>query len=402
MRQPVVITGIGCISSFGVGTAPFIDGLLDGRTGIAPIARFGTDGCRSHKAALVQGFDPAVHIDPLKLRRIDEVGRLALATCRLAIEDAGLPTGTDEVGVALGTATSGLHSTVEHLQALTTRGPSAVSALSFSNTVGNASASLCAIEFGLRGPNVTLTHKQASSLAALVYAVRTLGRGALRAFVTGGVDDFEETFFRVHDRLRVLARAHGTEEASRPFDRRRNGFVLGAGGHLLVVETTASARARSARTYAEILGVADGASPCTLNGWPADGSGIARVMRAALADATLGPADVAAVFASANSSQGLDAAEAQAIDSVFGPLDVPVVSLKGAIGEFGASGAAAVTAAALSLARGLLPPTAGCDQPDPGCPVNVSATTRPGRPGVAIVNGTAGGGAHYSLVIRAL
>lgn len=151
-----------------------------------------------------------------------------------------------------------------------------------------------------------------------------------------------------------------------------------------------------------MLGVAAGSSPCDLNGWPADGAGMARVMRAALAEAGLDPDGVGAVFASANSSLRLDAAEALAIESVFGPFGVPVVAIKGAIGEFGASGAAAVTAAALSLAHDVLPPTVGCEEPDPACRVDVGTTARPARSRVALVNATASGGAHYSLVIRAL
>jgi 3-oxoacyl-[acyl-carrier-protein] synthase II len=305
------------------------------------------------------------------------------------------------VGVVLGTATSGTHSTVQHLHKLATGGPTAVPAMGFANTIANAAASLCSIEFGLRGPNVTIGQKQASALAAIAFAAAGLRQGRASAFLCGGIDDFEERLFTVHDWLRVLSPTDGGEEASRPFDGRRNGFVLGAGGHLIVIETAAAAARRGVAPYGELLGVGCGASACALGAWPTEPSGIVRTMRAALTDAGVGPADVDVVFASANSTPVLDRVEAQAIAEVFGPRGVPVVSVKGALGEFGACGGAALMAALLGLAGGVTPPTLGCEQPDPECPVDVSPVARPARGRLALVNATADGGAQFSLVVRA-
>lgn len=402
MCNNVVVTGTGCVSSLGIGTRTFVDALLAGESGIARITTFSTVGCRAQTAALIRDFDPARYIDPAKLRRIDEVGRLALSTCRLALEDASLPAGTSNVGVALGTATSGIHSRIPQARRLLTDGPATVPALGFSNTIGNAAASLCALEFALHGPNVTLAQKQASALAAIAFAVSDLRHGRAAAYVSGGNDDFEEEFYRIHDRLRVLSPGNGSDEASRPFDARRNGFVLGAGGYALVLELASSAEARGVPPYGEILGVGATSSACALNGWPDEPSGIVRAMRAALADAEVAPAEVAAVFASANSTVALDRAEAQAIAEVFGPAGVPVVSVKGALGEFGASGAAALLGALLCLGRGRLPPTVGFEQGDPECPVDVSPDGRGVNGRVAVINATADGGAHYSLVVRSL
>lgn len=401
MRDNVVVTGAGCVSSLGIGAETFVDRLLAGDTGIRPVTTFSTDRCRSHTAALLRDFDPGRFLDPMKLRRVDEGGRLALAACRLAIDDACLPTRTDEVGVVLGTATSGLHSTVAHLHKLAAEGPTAVSAMGFSNTIGNAAASLCSIEFGLRGPNVTFGQKQASALAAIAFATSGLRQGRASAFVCGGVDDIEERFFRVHDRLRVLSPTDGGQEASRPFDLRRNGIVLGTGGHLVVLETAASAARRGVAAYGEVLGVGCGGSACGLSAWPTEPSGIVRVMRAALADAGVTPSDINVAFAAANSTPALDRVEALALAEVFGPGGVPVVSLKGALGEFGASGGAALTAALVGLGRGTLPPTLGCEQPDPACPVDVSRSARRSGGHLALINGTADGGAQFCLVVRA-
>jgi len=401
MGDNVVITGMGCVSSLGVGAETFVDRLLAGESGIRPITTFSTEGCRSHSAARLPDFDPGRYFDPMKLRRVDEGGRLGLVSCRLAIDAAGLPTQTDEVGVVLGTMTSGTHSTVQHLHKLATGGPTAVPAMGFANTIANAAASLCSVEFGLHGPNVTLGQKQASSLAAIAFALAGLRQKRATAFVCGGIDDFEERLFTVHDRLHVLSPADGSEEASRPFDERRNGFILGTGGHMIVLETAASAARRGVSPYGELLGVGAGASACPLGAWPNEPSGIARVMRAALADAGVRPSDVDVVFASANSTTILDRVEAMAIADVFGPRGVPVVSVKGALGEFGASGGAALMAALIGLARGVMPPTLGCDRPDPACPVDVSPAARPARGRLALINSTADGGTQYCLVARA-
>jgi 3-oxoacyl-[acyl-carrier-protein] synthase II len=401
MRSNVVVTGMGCVSSLGLGVDTFVDRLLAGESGIRPITAFSVEGRRSHTAALLRDFDPGRYYDPMKLRRVDEGGRLGLVSTRLAIDDAGLPTNTDEVGMVLGSATSGVHSTVQHLHKLATGGPAAVPAMGFANTIANAAASLCSIEFGLRGPNVTIGQKQASAIAAIAFAMAGLRQGRATAFVCGGIDDFEERFFTVHDRMRVLSPAGGGEEASRPFDRRRNGFVLGTGGHMMVLETPGPAARRGARPYGEVLGVGSGASSCALGAWPTEPSGIVTTMRAALADAGVGPADIDVVFASANSTSILDRVEAQALAELFGPRGVPVVSIKGAVGEFGASGGAALMAALVGLSAGVIPPTLGCEQPDPACPVDVSPVARPARGRLALINATADGGAQYCVVARA-
>lgn len=402
MRDQVAVTGLGLLSSLGTGPQAFVEGLLAGRSGIETVSRFGTEGCRSHAAAVVRDFDPARYIEPLKLRRIDEVGRLALAACKLAAQNAGWPNGAEGIGVVLGSATAGLHSIVRHLQALTTSGPASVPALGFSNTVGNAAASLCAIELGLHGPNMTVGHKQVSGLEAIAVAAGWVRAGRGRGFLCGGADDIEEQGFRIHDRFGVLSPGKGGGcETSRPFSSLRNGFVLGSGGHMLALEAAESAAARGAAVYGEILGFASGASDCVGAAWPSRPDGIVRTMRGALDDAGIGAAEVSAVFAAANSSRALDRVEALAIDEVFGPNGVPVVSVKGALGEYGAAGPASVVAALLCLSRGVLPPTLGCDPVDPACRVAVSAEPRQAAGRVALVNASADGGAHCSVVVRA-
>ncbi len=408
MSERVVITGIGCVSSFGMGHRAFIDAIGSGSSGIAPITRFDTAGCRSRSAATIRDFDPAAFISPLKLRRVDAVGRVALACTRLLFDDAGCTPdagGRDDVGIALGTFTAGLDSLVEYLGGLTDRGPTGVPAILFSNTVSNAPASLCAIEFGLRGPNVTFNQREASSLGALVFSVGAIRQGRTRAMVTGGADCVEETFFKVHDRFRALSPMRtergGGAEAARPFDRDRNGFILGEGGFLLLIESASAAAARGARVYGEIVGVGATASKTALNGWPADGAGLVKAMRLALSDAALRADQIAAVIGTSNGSPVLDRLEADAIVEVFGSRPIPVASVKGAIGESGASGAAGLIAGLLSIAGGAVVPTAGFLQPDPALAVCVSSRPQPTRGEAFLVNSVASGGTNYSLAVRA-
>ncbi len=408
MSERVVITGIGCVSSFGMGHRALIDAIGSGSSGIAPITGFDTAGCRSRSAATIRDFDPAAFISPLKLRRVDAVGRVALACTRLLFDDAGCTPdagGRDDVGIALGTFTAGLDSLVEYLGGLTDRGPTGVPAILFSNTVSNAPASLCAIEFGLRGPNVTFNQREASSLGALVFSVGAIRQGRTTAMVTGGADCIEETFFKVHDRFRALSPMRGGRgggaEAARPFDRDRNGFILGEGGFLLLAESASAAAARGARVYGEIVGVGATASKAALNGWPKDGAGLVKAMRLALSDAGLCADQIAAVIGTSNGSPVLDRQEADAIVEVFGSRSIPVASVKGAIGESGASGAAGLIAGLLSIAGGALVPTVGFLQPDPALAVCVSSRPQPTRGEAFLVNSVASGGTNYSLAVRA-
>jgi 3-oxoacyl-[acyl-carrier-protein] synthase II len=404
MSERVVITGIGCISCFGLGHHALVDAINSGTSGVAPITRFDTANCRSHCAATIRAFDPAAFIPPLKLRRVDAVGRVALACARLLFEDSGGVPG-DNTGIALGTFTAGLDSLVEYLGGLSEHGPTGVPAILFSNTVSNAPASLCAIECGLRGPNVTFNHREASSLGALVFSVGAIRQGRTTAMVTGGADCVEETFFKVHDRFRALSptRAERSDgaEAARPFDRNRNGFILGEGGFLLLIESASAADSRGARVHGEIIGVGATSSKAALNNWPVDGEGLVKAMRLALSDAGLRADQIAAVIGTSNGSPVLDRQEAEAIATVFGCRSIPVSSVKGAIGESGASGAAGLIVGLLSIAGGAVVPTIGFLQPDPALAVCISGRPQPTRGEVFLVNSVASGGTNYSLVVRA-
>lgn len=404
MHQRAAITGVAACSSLGQ-TDAFIDALLDGRTGVRPIASFDTSALTSHQAAELAGFDPAPFVPPMKLRRMDEVGVLSVVSARLALDAAALPrrdAGYDDVGVVLGTCTCGVHSTGEFLDRLMDLGPTGAPALLFSNTVGNAAASLVALEEKLRGPNTTVSYKEASGLAAVALAVDLVRAGKAGALVTGGAEDIYDLYFKVHDWFGVLSRAGSQPEGARPFDRTRNGFVMGEGAFLVVVEATARAEARGVPILAEVAGVGTSSGLTGVNAWPTDTAPLVRCMRAALGEAGIGPDEVGAVYAAANGAVAFDCLESEAIAEVMRGRAVVTTSIKGAVGEGGMGAAASLVAAVLAGRRGVVPPTAGLTEPDPSCGALGWVIGRPAplpSPWI-VVNGFASGGANYSLVVR--
>ncbi|MEO7274816.1 MAG: beta-ketoacyl synthase N-terminal-like domain-containing protein [Vicinamibacterales bacterium] len=406
MTTPIVITGLGVVSPFGDSVEMFRDALLEGRTAIAPDPAFTEQGSRSVLAARIAGFEAAKWIPPMKLRRMDETGPLALVIARQAAAQAGYPltdAGDDRAGVVLGTYSAGGQATTDYLTALFAGGPTGAPALLFNSTVGNAAAGLTGLELKLRGPNATLAHKEASGLAAIVTAADLLREERLDAVIAGGIDSIYDLFYRVHDRFGVLNRAREPGASTAPFDASRGGFVLGEGGFGLWLERADVARARGATAVAEVAGVASSSAAVPLNAWPDRTEPLVRTMRLALADAGLSARDVDVVYAAANASPGLDGIEAQALTELFGGSRTIVTAIKGAIGESGAASAAGCVAAVACGMVGRIPPVAGlrtATAETASLRLATAASDGPAR--VALVNGIASGGALFSVILRVL
>jgi 3-oxoacyl-(acyl-carrier-protein) synthase len=393
------VSGIGIVSVFGTSHASFRDALLSGSSGIAPLRAFDTVGCRTTLAAHLTDFEPSAWVSPMKLRRLDRTSVYALAATKLALADAGVtipPEGDDTTGVLFGSWTAGGHSTHQFLDALFRGGPAAAPALLFDSTVGNSAAGLVGLELKLRGPNVTVSHKEASGLAALVGAADLLRERRASAVIAGGVDSTFETFFKVHDRFKVMSPEPAFSRRLAPFDAARSGFVIGEGAYAFWLEPGGSTRP----AHGEILGVAASGAAVRLNAWPDSPEPLARTMRLALEDADLSPCDVDVVYASANAT-GLDATEARAIDAVFAGASPLITSIKGAIGEFGAAGSASCAAALLCGAEGAVPPVTGLTEADSAAAsLQLAKEAARGRGPIALVNSFASGGALFSLVLR--
>jgi 3-oxoacyl-[acyl-carrier-protein] synthase II len=404
VTEPVCITGVGVVSAFGDSPEVFRDRLLAGATGIAPSARFQSAGSCAVLVSRVADFDPARWISPMKLRRMDESGPFALVAVQQAMQDARWqvdPDGDDRTGVVLGTYSAGGQATHEYLEALFRRGPAGAPAILFNSTVSNAAAGLAGLEFKLRGPNVTISQKEASGLAAIAAGVDLIRNRRADAVAAGGMDVVYDIFYRAHDLFRVMNEAATFNEGSSPFSRCRRGFVMGEGGFAVWLEGADGWKARGAACYGEILGVGAASAAVPLNAWPDNPAPMVRTMRMALEEAAIEPAQVDVVYASANATRVLDAAEARALTELFAGASPVVTSVKGALGEFGASGSAACVAALLCGAAGRVPPIAGLrDIDDVARDLNL-ATSAVDAPGpVTLINSFASGGALFSAVVR--
>lgn len=389
---------MGLVSVFGSTPDAFRDALLAGRSGIVPITSFETTTSISTLAAEIQDFRPTDWVPAMKLRRLDRTGVYAIAAATLAMNDAGVslgPDGRDDVGVVLGTWTAGGQSTQIFLEALFRAGPTGAPALLFDSTVGNSAAALTALEVKARGPNVTVSEKESSGLHAVATAVDLLREGRATACLTGAVDAVFETFFKGHDRFRVMSADRAFSHRLAPFDVDRRGFVMGEGGFALWLEPGGP------RRHGEILGVSMSSAAVPVNAWPDRAEPLARSMRLAIADAGLGPRDVHVVYASANATTALDAVEAAALREVFAGCQPIVTAIKGAVGESGASGVAACAAALLCGNVGRVPPIAGLvSQTVEAASLRLAIGSMAAPGPIVLVNSFASGGALSSVVLR--
>ncbi len=406
MHDRVFVTGVGVVSPIGHAPEPFRDALLAGTSGIAVDDRFAAGDCRSRLTARVRGFDAAQWISPMKLRRMDTTAPYALVAMRQAMDAAkyvvrGNGDGDDRTGVVLGSFSAGGQATNEYLGALFDGGPTGAPALLFNSTVGNAAAGLAGLEYRLRGPNATISQKEASGLAAIATAVDLLRLRRADVVGAGGMDAIYDLFFRAHDRFGVMNDAPAVDHSVAPFDRCRRGFVLGEGGFVLWLERGDGWRDRDAQPLAEILGVGMASAACAVNCWPDDPEPLAHTIRVTLEDAGVRPEEIDVIYASANASRGLDAVEARALTIVFGGTQAIVTATKGAIGECGASGAAACAAAILCGHAGRVPGVARLREVDPPIEsLNVARTTVDAPGPLVLINSVASGGALCAAVLR--
>ncbi|MFZ2494111.1 MAG: beta-ketoacyl synthase N-terminal-like domain-containing protein [Thermoanaerobaculia bacterium] len=391
----VPITGIGVIAPGAIGLPAFRELMASGLTAVADVDRFDTAGLRAHKAALVRDFVPRDFIPMMKMRRMNTLSRFGVAAARLAIEDAGaalLP----QTGVAIGTAFGPVQTSVDYLQEYIEKGPSLAPPQLFAESVANAPGSHIAIEWGLRGFNLTVTQRESSALAAAMYAASQLVKGAADAALIGGIDEANQMLFSVLDQLGALAHAEGGhEEASRPFDVRRNGIVLGEGGAVFV----AGAGTRVPYGWLTGFGIARDTS-ASLSDWGERPESVVAAMRAAIDDAGLAVADVDAIYASANSSRRGDPVESRAIESLFGSR-VPVVATKGVFGEYAAGGALQLAAALLAVESQTLHTSTGSEEEESGVRIQLNRRPRPMELRHVLVNSiSAGGGIVCAVVSR--
>jgi len=388
----IPITGIGVIAPGAIGVAAFRELLESGRTAAQDIERFDTSGLSAHRAALIRDFKARDFIPVMKLRRMNGLSRLGVAAAKLAIDDCEGAL-DPSCGVAIGTAFGPVQTSVEYMQEYVEKGPSLAPPQLFAESVANAAGSHIAIEWNLRGFNITITQRESSALAAAMYASTQLMKETVSMALIGGVEEVNEMLFSVLDRVGSLAHAaDGLDEAARPFDSRRNGFILGEGGAVLV----AGAGTRRPYGFLSGFGMAR-VRDASISDWGNDESGVVAAMKAAIDDAELTPDAIDAVYASANGSRRGDALEERALRALFGARVPPVVATKGLFGEYAAGGALQLAAALIALDEQRLHASPGFGESE--LPVTTEARAATLRH-VLVNTVSAGGGVVCAVVSR--
>lgn len=414
MNRRVVITGLGAITAIGTGQTELWQGIRRGQSGIGRITRFDASQFHSQIAGEVTGFDPLAHFEARQLKRLDRFAQFALVAAKMALEDAETvggklrkgPPPFPEIGVCTGTALGGVACAEYQHEIFLRQGIRAVNPSVAFLVFGGSGGSHIAMEFELTGPGNTNSNSCASGTIAIGEAFRVIREGRAAVMLAGGIEaPLAPLTFGSFDHIRALSASNDTPaSACRPFDATRNGFVMGEGAAILVLEELEHARVRGAHIYAEVLGYA-----CNNDGYDMmqprpDASCAARCIHDALTEAQLAPEHIDYINAHATGTPLGDTAETLAIKQVFGKRAhrIPVSSTKPFHAHpLGASGAIEAAICCLALAHDYLPPTLNLVNSDPDCDLDyIPNAGRPMHANCILSNSFGFGGINASLVLR--
>ncbi|MBI3272730.1 MAG: beta-ketoacyl-ACP synthase II [Planctomycetes bacterium] len=407
-RTRVVITGMGWVTPLGTGLDAVWEAMLSGRSGAGPITYFDPQAFDVRFAAQVKDFDPKRYMEEREARRLDPFAQYAMAGAVMAVADAGIDfdkTDRTRCGVILASGIGGLIELEEQTRKLVAKGPSRVSPFFIPKLMMNAAAGNVSIRFGLGGPNFAVASACASANHSMGLALRALQHGDADLILTGGSEaTVTPTGMAGFAALRALStRNDAPQAASRPFDKERDGFVLGEGAGILVFETLEHALRRGARIHAEVLGFGQSGDAHHITAPEPTGSGAVRAIRQALADARVQPGDVSYVNAHGTSTPLNDEAETNALKEVFGAVakSIPVSSTKSMTGHLlGAAAAVELIACTLSIRTGRIHPTINYSTPDPKCDLDyVPNQARDCAVRVALSNAFGFGGHNTCMVV---
>ena len=411
MRKRVVITGLGAVTPLGNNVPTFWEGLVAGRSGVGPITLFDASGEAVRIAAEVKGFDPVALFGRKQARRTDRFAQLALAAADEAIADAGLPEGDHGfrslTGVIVGTGIGGITTLLDNADAKRERGSRRVSALMVPMMMSNAAAGEIAIKYGFHGQSYAVASACASGTNAIGEGVELIRRGAAEVMICGASESaMHPLAVAALSNMQAISRRNDEpERASRPFDRDRDGFVLGEGAGILVLESLDFATRRGARIYAELVGYGSSSDAFHITAPDEQGRGAALSIERALRDAGMGPQDIDYINAHGTSTALNDAMETRAIRRVFAEraYQVPISSTKSMIGHLmGAAGAVEAVACIKSLETGTIHPTINYETPDPECDLDyVPNQARQTNPRTILSNSFGFGGHNATLIFTA-
>ncbi|HHT62208.1 MAG: beta-ketoacyl-ACP synthase II [Bacillota bacterium] len=408
-QNRVVITGLGVISPVGNNTETFWQSLITGKSGIGSITYFDTTGFSTRIAGQVKDFDPGAFIDKKEARRMDRYSQFALAAAKMAAEDASLDMKNidgNRMGVILGSGIGGVATMEEQKQILLEKGPGRISPFFVPMMISNMAAGHISIAFGAYGINETIVTACASGTNAIGDAFKAIERGVADIIFTGGTEaPITPLSLAGFCAMKAMStRNDEPERASRPFDKDRDGFVMGEGAGILVLESLEHAQKRNAHIYAEIVGYGATADGYHITAPAPGGVGAAMAMSRALEDAGLKPEDVDYINAHGTSTDLNDKGETQAIHSVFGEhaKKLAVSSTKSVTGHLlGAAGAIEAVASVLAIKNNLIPPTINYDTPDPDCDLDyVPNVAREAEVKVALSNSLGFGGHNATIAFR--
>ena len=406
MTHRVVITGMGTVNPVGKTVRETWDSISNGRSGIAPITNFDTTDYLVKVAGEVKGFDPAQYMDVKEARRRDRYEQFATAAAKEALAHSGLEiteANADRVGVLIGSSIGGLKAFQDAVNTISKSGPRRVNAFTIPMMMPNGGGGLVAIDLGARGPNFAVASACATANDSMGMAWFMVRSGMVDVVLTGGSDaTIWEAGVASFDRLGAMS--HRTEGIPQPFDKDRDGVVMGEGAGVLVVESEDHARARGATIYAELAGYGATADAYHITAPSETGATGAKAMHQALRSAGLNPEDLGYISAHGTGTPLNDAAETAAVKAAFGEraYQIPISSTKSMTGHMmGATGAVEAILCVHAICSGVLPPTINYRTPDPACDLDyIPNTAREARINAAISNAFGFGGHNAVLAFK--
>lgn len=401
-ERRVVITGIGVMTSLGSDIETLWQNLLAGKSGVDRVTCFDVTNYTCQIGAEIRGFDPAQYMPIKETRRTDRFVQLAIAATRVALDDSKLELAKENltrVGVLVGSGIGGLQTIEEQHSVLLKKGPSRVSPFMIPMLIVNMASGYISMMFGIKGPNLSVVSACATSAHAIGESYRWILHGDAEVMIAGGSEAaITQLGYAGFASMRAMStRNDAPQKASRPFDKDRDGFVMGEGAGVLIVEELEHARKRGAQVYCELVGYGTTADAYHMTSPPDDGEGAARCMKVALDSAGLNPEDISYINAHGTSTPNGDVAETCAVKTVFGDTakQIPVSSTKSMTGHLlGAAGSVEMAICAKALQTDQIPPTINLDAPDPACDLDyVPHTARSGKVN-AVLNNSFGFGGH--------
>ncbi len=408
-KRRVVVTGVGMVIPQGIGIDPVWEKICEGISGVGPITKFDASGFETRIAAEVKDFRAEDFIEPKELRKMDLFIHYALAATKIALEDSGLELEKEDperIGTCVGTGLGGLSTLEKYHQVLLEKGPRRITPFFIPMIIANEASGQISIFHNLKGPNICVVTACATGAHCIGAAFRGIQYGDADVMVAGGVEaTITPLAVAGFNAMRAIStRNDEPEKASRPFDRDRDGFVMGEGGAVMILEELERAKRRGAKIYAELVGYGYNSDAYHLAAPDPEGDGAARCMRMALKDAGLSPDEVDYINAHGTSTELNDITETLAIKRVFGEraYKIPVSSTKSMTGHLlGAAGSTEAVFSVLTIRDGVIPPTINYENPDPRCDLDyVPNVAREKKVKVVMSNSFGFGGTNSVLIFR--